>query len=103
MWTSARRSRAAHATRSRQVGVAAALLACFGLAACTATESPSPASTAETDTIAPFPESGVIDAGTIDRFKSEAQALVDKEARAIGESEWPEPSSAARRSTATCS
>lgn len=64
MWTSTRRSRAAHATRSRQVGVAAALLACFGLAACTATESPSPASTAEADTIAPFPERGVIDAGT---------------------------------------
>ena len=64
MWTSARRSRAAHATRSRQVGVAAALLACFGLAACTATEPPSPASTAEADTIAPFPERGVIDAGT---------------------------------------
>ena len=43
---------------------AVALLACVGLAACTATEPPSPASTAEADTIAPFPESGVIDAGT---------------------------------------
>ena len=64
MWTSTRRSRAAHATRSRRVGVAVALLACVGLAACTATEPPSPASTAEADTIAPFPESGVIDAGT---------------------------------------
>ena len=64
MWTSIRRTRAAHPTRSRRVGAAVALLACVGLAACTATEPPSPASTAETDTIAPFPESGVIDAGT---------------------------------------
>ena len=64
MWTSIRRTRAAHATRSRRVGVPVALLACVGLAACTAAEPPSPASTAEADTIAPFPESGVIDAGT---------------------------------------
>ena len=64
MWTSTRRSRAAHATRSRQVGVAVALLACVGLAACTAAEPPSPASTAEADTVAPFPESGDLDAGT---------------------------------------
>lgn len=64
MWTSIRRTRAAHATRSRRVGVAVALLACVGLAACTAAEPPSPASTAEADKIAPFPESGVIDAGT---------------------------------------
>ena len=64
MWTSIRRTRAAHATRSRRVGVAVALLACVGLAACTAAEPPSPASTAEADTIAPFPESGVLDAGT---------------------------------------
>ena len=64
MWTSTRRSRAAHATRSRRAGVAVAALACVGLAACTAAESPSPASTAEADTIAPFPESGVLDAGT---------------------------------------
>ena len=64
MWTSTRRSRAAHATRSRRVGVAVALLACVGLAACTATEPPSPASTAEADTLAPLPESGDIDAGT---------------------------------------
>lgn len=65
MWNSIRRSRAAQATRSRRVvGVVVALLACFGLAACTATEPASPASTAEADTIAPFPESGVIDAGT---------------------------------------
>ena len=64
MWTSIRRSRAVHATPSRQVEVAVALLACVGLAACTATEPPSPAPTAETDTIAPFPDSGVLDAGT---------------------------------------
>jgi hypothetical protein len=64
MWNSLRRSRAAHGTRSRRVGVAVTVLACFGLAACTATEPPSPASTAEADTVAPFPESGVIDAGT---------------------------------------
>jgi len=64
MWTSIRRTRAAHATRSRRVGVAVAVLACVGLAACTAAEPPSPASTAEADTIAPFPERGVIDPGT---------------------------------------
>ncbi|WP_456824539.1 hypothetical protein [Cellulomonas sp. P5_E12] len=46
------------------MGVAVGLLACFGLAACTATEPPSPASTAEVDTIAPFPQSGFIDPGT---------------------------------------
>ena len=64
MWTLTRRTRAAHAIRSRRVGVAVALLACVGLAACTATEPPSATSTAEADTIAPFPESGNIDAGT---------------------------------------
>ena len=42
MWTSARRTRAAHAPRSRRVGLAVALVACVGLAACTAAESPSP-------------------------------------------------------------
>ena len=47
-------------------GVAVAVVACVGLAACTAAESPSPASTAEADTIAPYPppESGVMDPGT---------------------------------------
>jgi len=66
MWTPIRRTRAVHATRSRQVGVAVAVLACVGLAACTAAEAPSPASTAEADTIAPYPppESGVMDPGT---------------------------------------
>jgi hypothetical protein len=63
MWTSNRRSRATHAAYS-QIGAAVALLACFGLAACTATEPASPASTAEADTIAPFPESGELDSGT---------------------------------------
>jgi hypothetical protein len=64
MWTSTRPTGAAHPTRSW--GVAVALLACFGLAACTATEPPSPAPTAEADTIAPFPDppGGVLDAGT---------------------------------------
>lgn len=64
MSTSTRRTLATHPTRSRQVGGAVALLACLGLAACTSTEPPSPASTAEADTIAPFPQSGVLDAGT---------------------------------------
>lgn len=66
MWTSIRRSRAAHATRSRRVGVAVALLAFVGLAACTAAESPLPASTAVADTVAPYPppETGVMDPGT---------------------------------------
>jgi hypothetical protein len=64
MWTSIRRSRAAHATRSRRVGVAVALLTCVGLTACTATEPPSPASTAEADTIAPLPKRGDLDPGT---------------------------------------
>lgn len=64
MWTSIRRSRAPHTTRSRQVGVVVALLACVGLAACTAGGPPSPASTAEADKIAPFPQSGDIDPAT---------------------------------------
>ena len=37
---------------------------------------------------------GVIDGDTVDRLKSEAQALVEKEARAIIASEWPEPNTA---------
>ena len=64
MWTSNRRSRVTHAAYSQQVGAAVALLTCIGLAACTAAETPSPASTAEARTVAPFPESGDIDAGT---------------------------------------
>ena len=58
MWNSNRRTRAAHGTRSRRVGVSVAVLACVGLTACTAAEAPSPASTTEADTVAPFPESG---------------------------------------------
>jgi hypothetical protein len=64
MWTSTPRSRTAHTTRSRGPGLVVALLACFGLASCTATEASAPASTAEAGTIAPFPQSGAIDAGT---------------------------------------
>jgi hypothetical protein len=63
MWTSIRRSRASHGGRSH-VAVAVAVLVCFGLAGCTAAELPSPASTGQADTIAPFPQSGRIDAGT---------------------------------------
>ena len=47
MWTLNGRTRASHTARSRQVGVAVALLACIGLAACTAAETPIPASTAD--------------------------------------------------------
>jgi len=64
MWTSNRRSRVTHTAYSQQVGAAVALLMCFGLAACTAAETTSPASTAEARTVAPFPQSGEIDAGT---------------------------------------
>ncbi|MFC0678075.1 hypothetical protein ACFFGH_09490 [Lysobacter korlensis] len=46
------------------MSVAVALLAGVGLAACTAAEAPSPGSTAEADTVAPFPQSGDIEAGT---------------------------------------
>jgi hypothetical protein len=51
------------------MAAAVTVLACVGLTACTAaeepaTEPPSPASTAVADTIAPFPEYGVLDAGT---------------------------------------
>ena len=64
MWTSNRRSRSTHCARSRQVCAAVALLTCIGLAACTAAETPTPASTAPARTVAPFPESGDLDAGT---------------------------------------
>ena len=60
MWNSFRRPGAAHATRLRRVGVVVAVLACVGLTSCAAVEAPSPASTAEADTIAPFPESGAL-------------------------------------------
>jgi hypothetical protein len=64
MWTSNRQSRATHGGRSHPIGVAVAVLACLGLSGCTATEGPSPASTTGARTVAPFPESGDIDAGT---------------------------------------
>ncbi|MCU1568771.1 MAG: hypothetical protein JWQ56_3708 [Pseudarthrobacter sp.] len=64
MWTSNRRSRATHGGCSHPMGVAVAMLACFGLSGCTAAEAPSPASTTEARTVAPLPESGDIDAGT---------------------------------------
>ena len=64
MWTSNRRSRITHGARSQQVGAAIAVLTCIGLAACTAIETPSPRSTAEARTVAPFPQSGDLDAGT---------------------------------------
>jgi len=58
------RSRGPRAGRPLQVGVAVVALACAGLSACTATEAQSPVSTAEVATIAPWPESGDLDAGT---------------------------------------
>jgi hypothetical protein len=66
MWTSSRRSRAAHTTLSPGVGLAVAVLAGVGLAACAATEPPSTTSSAEAETIAPYPpaETGVMDPGT---------------------------------------
>jgi hypothetical protein len=66
MWSSNRRSRAGHAARPQQVGAAFALLACFGLAACSATERPPATSTAGAETIAPYPpaKTGVMDPGT---------------------------------------
>ena len=64
MWTSNRRSRTTDGARSQQVAAAVALLSCIGLAACTASETPFPASTAEGRTVAPFPENGDLDAGT---------------------------------------
>jgi hypothetical protein len=64
MRTSTRCSRATHPVRSRQVGVAVALVACVGLAACTAAEPPSSASTAKAATVAPLPDNGDLDAGT---------------------------------------
>jgi hypothetical protein len=67
MWTTHRRSSTTHSVRSQQLGVVFALLACAGLAACTATEPPSPAPSADAntaDTVSPLPESGDLDPGT---------------------------------------
>jgi hypothetical protein len=44
--------------------VAIALIGCFGLSACTPTDTPSPPPTSEASDIAPLPKSGDIDAGT---------------------------------------
>jgi len=64
MWPSNRRSRTIHGACSQQVGAAIAVLTCIGLAACTAAETPRPASTEEPRTVAPFPDNGDLDAGT---------------------------------------
>ena len=63
-WTSNRRSRFTRAASSKRLGAVIALLTCFGLAACTVTATTTPASTSETQAVAPFPQSGPIDAGT---------------------------------------
>jgi hypothetical protein len=62
MRPSNRRSRGA--SHSQHAGAAVVLLTCIGLVACTVVETPSPASTGEVRAVAPFPESGDIDAGT---------------------------------------
>ncbi len=64
MGTSNRRSRVTHLAYWQQVGAAVALLVCLGLAACTAAQTTSPDSTAQARTVAPFPQSGDIEAGT---------------------------------------
>ena len=64
MSTSIRRSRADRAPLSQQMGIAVALLACAGLAACTAADTPMPTPTAEVHTIAPLPSSGDLAPGT---------------------------------------
>jgi hypothetical protein len=74
------------AQRSRHLlpSVAIALLACFGLSACTAPEAPSPAATTEARTIPPLPtvpplpDSGDIDAGTylVTSFKENFEITV---------------------------
>lgn len=64
MWTSLRRSGATPVTRSQRVGVAVALLACIGLSACAAADSPAPASSAEAPAATPLPASGELEPGT---------------------------------------
>ena len=64
MWTTNRRSSAAHPARSQRLGVALALLACVGLAACTSAETPPAASTAAASAVTPMPHNGDLDAGT---------------------------------------
>jgi hypothetical protein len=64
MWTLNGRSHGGHTTRSLQVGVAVALLACLGLGACAAPETPFSAPTTDAVTVASLPESGQLDPGT---------------------------------------
>ena len=64
MWTLNGRSRGSHTARRQQVGVAVALLACVGLAACTTAETPFPASTEDAGTVSSLPESGELNPGT---------------------------------------
>ncbi len=64
MWSSDRRSRAALGPRSRKAGAIVAVLACIGLAACTAADATSPTPTAASPTPAPLPAGGELDAGT---------------------------------------
>jgi 2-oxoisovalerate dehydrogenase E1 component len=42
-------------------------------------------------------DDGIIDAPDLDRFRAEAEAMVDAEARAVIEAPWPEPAAAAGR------
>ena len=37
---------------------------------------------------------GIIEAGDLDRFKREAEAMVEEEARAVIDAPWPEPAQA---------
>jgi len=64
MFTSYGCTPSARTLRSRQAGVAVALLACIGLAACTAAESPTPDSTADDVSAKSLPQSGELDPGT---------------------------------------
>ena len=64
MWTLNRRSHASRTARSHQVGVAVALLACVGLAACTAAETPFRLRPRTSATVSPPPETGELDPGT---------------------------------------
>jgi hypothetical protein len=64
MWIFDRRSHAGNTARSHQLGVATVLLACVGLAACTAAETSLPSPTADAVTVSSLPESGELDPGT---------------------------------------
>jgi len=64
MWTLNGRAHASHRRQSRQVGVAVALLACVGLAACSTTETPILTPSADAMTVSSLPASGELDPGT---------------------------------------